>query len=1000
MLTGLVIRRPLPPTLPPAAIPMELLISARQQDALGMHSHQSRLNDYTFPSVNRTLASAGGPAQPPSAAGQQHGSSGSDNPVASGSRPVYVRRRSAQQVQTYYPPQPTPSGLVAASYGPASTPRSATFPQPVFDPDSPFSQPPPGRTTASPEKQRHPVSSIIRSHSPEPEGESSYWGENALGTPSAARAASRARLEDVVESFAQKEGVVAECDRSVIFLAEEGYTGDDIFDGEHVPIAAIRRERGRGRAVVLDVAPAPGTYTQQAYVHHPHHQPVYDSQYQRQPEPPAPYVPVASSSRVYAQHQPPVHHRGQSDDRHNRHPYRPAPTTPASYHVPTLKTSAPTSPGVLLDGRHQPRVISPLPGGSDWGQFVHAELFEEGNSQEEIVPFGGQSGDGGDGTVEEHGQAPPPQQPLGHPRTSSAHAFHHPRPRPVMSAHDLEPTPVLEPHSDTSPTFSLSSRSQPGTPASFSNQDYADHHHQQSLHLSVTASSSYTSSSSSSGVGSQYQFASAQPYNPATLDSFNPAQMHLPPSSFTFTSTAPPPPTTRVPDYRSHRRIKSIESVMSDYGPIAGQPDHETIPEEYDDSFGPSDASGGYPGSKDDYALNDLVKQVHLQHGGQSLYRARTESASRPSTASRAPSPAEHYRAHSTEQPSPYSEHQPYSRAPGPYGPPAYTSQHLHGKPVILVPHGQPPPPGMVPIHGTSYTNDPGRYSDPADQYLRPYASQPIAPSPGFQPTFSGSTSPYPVQSPVMGHAGPSETASSHYAHSPVVEAPQPPPPPQATPAAPSKETLAVRRRNSKRGGSLSLSISKSAKALQPLSFSPSDLSASTSSTFQLDETAADSVHYHPYSRPSSSQPASSSAAPLSASKPSRKRRSVGGARSKKAASMSASGAGSSRAVDKSAMAALIETLYEPLDGENAGSESASPPPTLDYDTATGGKGKGKEELKFRCLVEDCDRAFPRRSAIIHHIQMHLSDKPYVCPVPGWYVLLSTLLRFLACASG
>ena len=966
-----------------------------------MHPHPSRLNDYTFPSSHQSgnaQAAVGGPAQPPSSAAAHQQQHNSGYAVASGSRPAYIRRRSVQSIQTHYShQQQTPSGLVAAAHASATTPRSATFPQPIFDPDSPFSQPPQGRTTVSPEKQRHPSRSVVRTPEPD-ESNRPYWGEDALGTPHAIRSAPKARLEDVAESFAHKEAV----DSSVGYLPEESYVDHGVFDGGHQPIAAIRRERGRGRAVVLDVPqsppPAPAMHDEQVYIQHSH-QPVHHHHYHHQPEPAAAYAPVAgpSSARVYPQHQPPFHHRGQSDDLHNRQPNRPVPTTPASYYVPMLQTTAlaPTSPGAL-GGRHYqpPRVISPLPGGGDWGQFVHAELFEEGNSQEEIAPFGAAAVGGGDGTsAAEHEHAPPlPHQPHVRQRTVSAHAFHHPRPRPVMSAHDIEPTPVLEPHSDTSPTFSLSSRSQPGTPASFGVPDYAEHH--QTQHLSAAGSSSYASSSSGSGSMSQFQFASAQPYNPETLDSFNPAQMHLPPSSFTFTSAAPPPPTTRVPDYRSHRRIKSVESVMSDYGPLAGQPDHETIPEEYDDSFGPSDAHGSHSGGRDDYALNDLVKQVHLQHGGQSLYRARTESASRPSTASRGPSPMDHYQAHPTEQQlSPYAEHRPYPQPPAPYAQVLYPPHHHSiGTPVILVPHGQPPPPGMVPIHTTAYAaSDPSGHPNPASVYLQPHSSLSIAPSPSYQATFnSGSTSPYSVHSPVMGRA--SEAGSSHYALSPVVDGAPPPQP--VAPAAPSKETLAARRRSNRRGGSLSMSSTKNGGEIQPMSFSASDLSASTASTLKQ-EPAVDTVHFHPYSRPSSSQPASSSAAPSSntskttASSRARKRRSAAGATPKRRPTSSTAGSALLSAVDKSAMAALIETLYEPLDADNVGSESASPPPALDYDTATGGKGKGKEELKFRCLVEDCDRAFPRRSAIIHHIQMHLSDKPFVCPVPDWYVARS-----------
>ncbi|ORX35310.1 hypothetical protein BD324DRAFT_582435 [Kockovaella imperatae] len=35
---------------------------------------------------------------------------------------------------------------------------------------------------------------------------------------------------------------------------------------------------------------------------------------------------------------------------------------------------------------------------------------------------------------------------------------------------------------------------------------------------------------------------------------------------------------------------------------------------------------------------------------------------------------------------------------------------------------------------------------------------------------------------------------------------------------------------------------------------------------------------------------------------------------------------------------------------------------------------------RFKCLIEGCERHFPRKSAIHSHIQTHLEDKPYLCP--------------------
>ena len=39
---------------------------------------------------------------------------------------------------------------------------------------------------------------------------------------------------------------------------------------------------------------------------------------------------------------------------------------------------------------------------------------------------------------------------------------------------------------------------------------------------------------------------------------------------------------------------------------------------------------------------------------------------------------------------------------------------------------------------------------------------------------------------------------------------------------------------------------------------------------------------------------------------------------------------------------------------------------------------------RFKCLIEGCERHFPRKSAIHSHIQTHLEDKPFVCPTGDW----------------
>jgi len=44
----------------------------------------------------------------------------------------------------------------------------------------------------------------------------------------------------------------------------------------------------------------------------------------------------------------------------------------------------------------------------------------------------------------------------------------------------------------------------------------------------------------------------------------------------------------------------------------------------------------------------------------------------------------------------------------------------------------------------------------------------------------------------------------------------------------------------------------------------------------------------------------------------------------------------------------------------------------------------GPPVKRYRCNIDDCERVFPRKSAIHSHIQTHLEDKPFVCTEPDW----------------
>ena len=53
------------------------------------------------------------------------------------------------------------------------------------------------------------------------------------------------------------------------------------------------------------------------------------------------------------------------------------------------------------------------------------------------------------------------------------------------------------------------------------------------------------------------------------------------------------------------------------------------------------------------------------------------------------------------------------------------------------------------------------------------------------------------------------------------------------------------------------------------------------------------------------------------------------------------------------------------------------------------GSMTGQPVKRFKCLIEGCERHFPRKSAIHSHIQTHLEDKPFVCNADDWYVFWS-----------
>ena len=84
-----------------------------------------------------------------------------------------------------------------------------------------------------------------------------------------------------------------------------------------------------------------------------------------------------------------------------------------------------------------------------------------------------------------------------------------------------------------------------------------------------------------------------------------------------------------------------------------------------------------------------------------------------------------------------------------------------------------------------------------------------------------------------------------------------------------------------------------------------------------------------------------------------------------------------------------METVPQGLLLEDGGMQTAGLPKALLESLYTGfltleGSSSGQPVKRYRCLIDGCDRHFPRKSAIHSHIQTHLEDKPFVCTAPDW----------------
>lgn len=78
-------------------------------------------------------------------------------------------------------------------------------------------------------------------------------------------------------------------------------------------------------------------------------------------------------------------------------------------------------------------------------------------------------------------------------------------------------------------------------------------------------------------------------------------------------------------------------------------------------------------------------------------------------------------------------------------------------------------------------------------------------------------------------------------------------------------------------------------------------------------------------------------------------------------------------------------------DDEDGSGMSSIPKETIQslYEGVAGHTTSNGQKIpkRYVCLIEGCERTFPRKSAIESHIQTHLEDKPFVCTQPDWCVL-------------
>ncbi|CDZ97292.1 bte binding protein 4 [Phaffia rhodozyma] len=665
------------------------------------------------------------------------------------------------------------------------------------------------------------------------------------------------------------------------------------------PYGSIRKERGRGRNAVIreeyqsidpQMLSAPPSHLRPHPSNLGPHSPSHSLQ--SLPSPPAP--PPTQLSTHSWQQRPPSHaqthtqartsgHRKSISESYytNVHP----PATPVSYMAPTLSQHnlPPLSPSprpLPYQATDCPSPIAHHPGWDDALDNFLAYGPAEGRPIDIPTP-----------PVKSNSSVSFNEVKLGHPYIAHGILF------------GTEGTPSLESHSDLSPDFSQPSRSQPGTPGSFTQLYALD----QMVSTSQQPAPLVSPTPSSFSYQPHYQFRPSQPYDPAMMDNYSlSTSLVLQP----LYPTSPPVETYPVPlppaaDFKTHRRIMSTDSDYStpySQTPVLDEPTSPAKPE-----FERALPVVGELEERDDYALNDLQSSLVVRPPT-SVPSGLTLSHSLDDT----PKSKRALKPPTRRQSMPASSLPPSSRI------------KLKKEPTITA--------NIIP-------NDPGTPKGnktplSSKGSLLAMIGRKLKPGP----------KPKVTKSPAKSH----QRAQSLSSLSITGIVP---------PSDPSRPVLRSKLGGTPTSSQPHLQPRSTSIGLYSAEHSPDHRPSSPSSVFlHTDQSSPQSVR-------------SNKRLPLT--------------KGKKAASEKNT---TEERPSLEITQAIITSLYEPIHPSDRSRvvSSMSPEPEGPDDGADRkAKMRGKEEMRYRCLVAECDRVFPRKSAIIHHIQMHLEDKPFACEAPG-----------------